>query len=431
MNINPYTDTARQILVPASRAGAREKRILSRAEEFFYRAFMVSQNIQTDLGLPGANFFIALGLGKSGNVNSTNYDTAYGGALLWFKRGPVTVTTPAIKDNRYFSFILMDVNINQIHIVSKRTDPAAKAGGDFTVSNKAEDNPTYLMPSEICVLLCRVYGNVYDATDKDYVNDLIKLFKVNGNTVLHTIIPGPIGLVVTKSEDIPVDPRQFMSLVDEAIKFEPTKANKQLADYIQEVDAYAYGQSPFIYAQVQSAFTLAQSSINTWIVMPPTQWNLTSADDLPFPDNPAKSAAVIQRLSKYVNLKVEAQYSYNGRSTLGTRYNGDGDGYFMDLPDLPTTDGFWSITPYQEDGFIPDKAPGRYTVGTASNPVKIAALADRRILCFSKTKPTVPAAFPDSNWCQLPPGTVYFLARVYYPTGDVFHFPPMHMRPWA
>ena len=395
--------------------------ILNYGESFFYRAFLVSQNIQTDLGLPGANFFIALGMGQSGNVNSTNFDTAYGGSLLYFNNGPLTVTVPAMDvPTRYFSYIILDVNINTVHVISKRTTPGLAAGGTFTVSNNSAHSPDYLVPSELCVLIGRIYGNYYDLVDRGVANTLIDGVKVN-------LVPdlGPIGVVTTKSEDIPVEPRLFMDQVSKAITFEPSFDNTQLKLFIDQ--AHALGATnPYLYAQLQSTFTLAQSTIESWLTMPPIQWNLFSADDEIVAD-PDLSAAILQRRAKYVNIAAEAQYQYNARGLLGTRYNGDGDGYWMDITAIPPNDGFWSITPYQENGFIPTNVPERYNIGTSSSPVPLALFGNRVIVVFSATQP---AGIPDTNWCVLPSGVVYFLSRVYYPTsatpfvfGDIMHMP--------
>jgi hypothetical protein len=102
---------------------------------------------------------------------------------------------------------------------------------------------------------------------------------------------------------------------------------------------------------------------------------------------------------------------------------------------LPPVDGdrggFWSLTMYDQDYFMPAKSPnGRHNIGTVNLAANELAFADdgSLILHLSHEPPTDAAA--QANWLPAPDGQFALIVRAYVPTepllDDTFQLPNVH-----
>jgi hypothetical protein len=79
----------------------------------------------------------------------------------------------------------------------------------------------------------------------------------------------------------------------------------------------------------------------------------------------------------------------------------------------PPANGFWSITAYNQQGFLVANSIGRYSVGSQSG---LVANADGSVDLLLQT--AQPAA-QLSNWLPVPPGSFNLTLRVYWPDQSV------------
>jgi hypothetical protein len=168
------------------------------------------------------------------------------------------------------------------------------------------------------------------------------------------------------------------------------------------------------YNVIGSAFSQSQAVIETKINTPTIGWLPISASVVG-----ALNFATVQWQGLYANDAIEAIYYFNSFDQNQNVYNGINN-YIIVFANLPEVNGFWSITCYNSAGYIVENPYNKYTVGTASNPVKNSSLG--YVIYLQYDEPSSDT-FPNNNWLPIPQESCYFILRAYLPI-DQSYIPP-------
>jgi hypothetical protein len=111
----------------------------------------------------------------------------------------------------------------------------------------------------------------------------------------------------------------------------------------------------------------------------------------------------------------EAAYQTSYVDSRGRRLDGKRS-YRLRFPAAaePPADAFWSLTVYDDDGFLVDNAQKRYAVGTSHPPLNRRKDGSIDVV-FSATEP----ADPGVNWLPVPPARFRVYLRAYAPRPEV------------
>jgi hypothetical protein len=115
----------------------------------------------------------------------------------------------------------------------------------------------------------------------------------------------------------------------------------------------------------------------------------------------------------FVNTPSETKYFYQDLDMTGGRLNG-ANSYTVTFPkgQLPPVRGFWSLTLYNRHHFFEPNEIKRYSVGTKSRSLKIAA--DGSLTIYVQATP--PPGDQRENWLPAPKGEDFSLyVRAYWP----------------
>jgi hypothetical protein len=112
------------------------------------------------------------------------------------------------------------------------------------------------------------------------------------------------------------------------------------------------------------------------------------------------------------DLAEDAVYADALVDIYGNALNGTNNYVMHFAPDqIPPVSGFWSLTVYDQDGFLVANAINRYSVGSATG---LVANADGSIDILLRN--TAPATL-QTNWLPTPAGPFNLTLRFYWP-GD-------------
>jgi hypothetical protein len=109
------------------------------------------------------------------------------------------------------------------------------------------------------------------------------------------------------------------------------------------------------------------------------------------------------------NLPQDAIYPQTAVDASGAPLNGD-HRYAIHFPagGTPPVNAFWSLTAYDEDGYLPQNALGRYSVGSQTG---VKANADGSLDIVIQHAPPQDTA----NWLPIPAGPFSLTLRLYWP----------------
>jgi DNA sulfur modification protein DndE len=130
--------------------------------------------------------------------------------------------------------------------------------------------------------------------------------------------------------------------------------------------------------------------------------------------------AVVAQVGFGANKNEYATYQNTMRDANRMRLNGQNTYTFtMNADDLPPVDAFWSMTVYQDNGFLAvnEMAAGlgieRYAVGTNTGLVE----DDGKVTVTLSHLP--PQGIPLSNWLPVPAGDFQLTLRFYDPRDEI------------
>ncbi|WP_197371843.1 DUF1214 domain-containing protein, partial [Streptomyces clavuligerus] len=157
--------------------------------------------------------------------------------------------------------------------------------------------------------------------------------------------------------------------------------------------------------------TTGQNTIATWTQPPTTNgWNLTTTDIGTYGTDYGQRA-YIALTALGANLPNDALYP-------STAASADAGPHTLAFPadQLPPVNAFWSLTAYDEQGFLITNTPGVYSIGHRTpTPVPNADGSLTLHIQYEKPADSVPTA----NWLPInSTGTFTLMLRLYAPQAD-------------
>lgn len=363
-------------------------------------------------------------------------DVLYTLAWLDLAGGPIILHVPAMR-GRYYLIPLYDAYSNQFASIGSRT--TGESAGDFAIigpgwqgalpaglrSVQAPTNSVWL----IARTLVRRSGDLAAAVAAANGYQLVPLaayahFAATGRYTPPGIVavtpPDPdfVGRPVTASPGF-AKPDFFTLLRETAAHNPPPAAERAAASRFVE-DGFAR-KSELTQAIVAAANAAMLQELRTQRSRQ-NGWSL----DLKTGDYGTNYLlrAAIARFGLGANSAADAVYPSTSEDAQGRPLQG-GRRYVLHFPPggLPPVKGFWSLTVYDQDGFLVANPLDRYCVGSetglASNPDGSTDIL---------LQGTAPAG-RQANWLPTPPGAFSLTLRLYWPDASVldgrYRIPPV------
>jgi hypothetical protein len=118
------------------------------------------------------------------------------------------------------------------------------------------------------------------------------------------------------------------------------------------------------------------------------------------------------RSNMFDNRPNETQYFYTDYDTARKQQLNSAKSYKVTFPkgELPSVNGFWSLTIYNKDHFFSENALNRYSLGTKNADLKFND--DGSLTLYVSKNP--PKGAPKSNWLPAPDGDFSLYIRAYW-----------------
>jgi hypothetical protein len=128
--------------------------------------------------------------------------------------------------------------------------------------------------------------------------------------------------------------------------------------------------------------------------------------------------AAVARDQIFVTVPEEAIYPVGRTDSEGRPLEGDSSYRIRFAADaLPPASAFWSMTMYDDDGWLVDNPLGRYAVGDRTQDLVTGA--DGAVEVLLSRRPAAPGE--PGNWLPAPAGRFYVMLRLYLPGEAALH----------
>lgn len=352
-----------------------------------------------------------------------NLDTLYAVAWLDLSTGPVTLTVPDMGE-RYFVYQVMDAWTNVAAAPGTRTTGSGPDVFHIVQTGTpapAEPGAVIEVPTRMAWIIGRIVATA-TAQDLDRVRALQDGFELSGPAPSGADIgpPGqlrPAGTVATLStgaffsrldslmDDNPAPARDAPMLATlTSLGIGPQAGSEPMSDRFGWLARWAIGKGVEA-ARIRLAGAIEQQSHG------PANWRMTVEGMGDYGTDYALRAGVAL-VGLGANWPEDAVYPNTAIDSRGAPLNG-AHAYRIHFEpgSLPPVRAFWSITLYDEEGFLPEIAGGRH------------AITDRDGLVYEPDgalvlviAPQKPEGVPESNWLPAPDEDPFALtARLYWP----------------
>jgi hypothetical protein len=366
-----------------------------------------------------------------------NADTLYSLAWLDLARGPMILHVPDTA-GRYYLIPLYDAYSNEFASIGSRT--TGDGEGDFAIVGPLWHGalPPDLAgvihaPTNTVWLIGRtLVRGVADLAAARAVTDQYQLvplaafpqFQATGNytppTNVPVTAPNPdfVAQPITNAVGFSM-PEFFNLLLDTSLRNPPPLPQfRQAAQLVRDGFVHRSELTPAVAAQAGSAFLeellATRSQQNGWSI------DLASGD---YGTDYLKRAA-IARFGLGANIAADAVYPSATSDAAGNALIGT-TSYTIHFAagQTPPVRGFWSLTVYDQSGFLVPNPINRYSVGSETG---LAANPDGSIDILLQN--AAPAAL-QSNWLPTPAGAFNLTLRFYWPEQPIldgtFVIPPV------
>lgn len=402
-------------------------------ESLRVRSTMTSVGCATDEGNAPVNTF-SNARGFSGPENRTviapNVDTLYSIAHLDLGAGPVILSHPEM-GSRYFVFQLVDPYTNVVGYVGSRTTGSSAGRFAITWSGAPGTPPPGTTPITVAHRRIWVIGRTLasDAADQLAARALMQQF---------TLVAPPGTTPPARECDLPMpQPTQaprltglaFLDGLSAALEENPPPARD--AAFLARLAPIGVGpgrrtSSAGLSRPARAALARAVTStdramtsltdlVQTGRALTQRGWTTTPANLGDYGTDYITRAGVAQ-IGLGANTPEEAIYRVALFDSRGSRLDGRRSYRLRFAPGQePPADAFWSITAYDDDGFLVDAPEGRYAVGDSHPPLLRRPDGSVEIV-FSRTRPADPLV----NWLPVPPARFRPYLRIYAPRTAAF-----------
>ena len=354
-----------------------------------------------------------------------NADTIYTTAWLDLREQPMVLSLPAVPD-RYYVIPLYDAYTNQFYSFGPRT--TGSAAGDYLIAGPGWSGT---VPQGITAVVRAPTPTLW-VIGRTLVRGPDDLPDAVAVTTQYRLIPlDQYGTSYTPPSNVPVQPPdpdfvaspvtnapgfqspEFFGVMQPFILANPPPANQRpLVASFRPVFEHPDALTPRIVQLALAAMSVAIEASTTKV----NGWSYSLALGS-YGENYLLRAAVA-RYGLGANGKDDAVYASCSTDAAGNALDGSTD-YTIRFPagQLPPVSGFWSITVYDQDGFLVANPINRYAVGSETG---LVADADGSLtIQLRNTAP--PPQSPQANWLPVPAGPFSLTLRMYWPQGPVLN----------
>lgn len=362
-------------------------------------------------------------------VVSPNNDTFYSYAVCDLRHEPVVINVPRI-ENRYFCLQLCDIFTNCPDYIS--TLATGEGPGNYLLarSDWEGDPPAGIdkvikIPSTIALILGRT--QVFGPDDQDEAALIARGYKATPLSEFAGTTP-PSGDPLTWSYGF-YDAKNgtvegFFQLFNDMVAYQLLNAeDKALMEKFKSIGLEAgkpFDISQFdadVWAAIQAGAGEAKQEIeeqtlligkeaNTWHYAPANSGNWGT-------DYMTRAAAAWKYI--YVNTPEEAVYLTVDTDSQGEPLNG-ANNYRITFAkeQIPQVKFFWSLTLYNDKGFLAENPIGRYNIKGGDDTLKYGEDGSLTL----SIQHGEPEASPTTNWLPAPEGSFYMILRMYGPAEE-------------
>ena len=362
------------------------------------------------------------------DVTAPNADTLYTTAWIDLGAEPWVLSIPDMK-GRYFLFPMLDGWTNVFQVPGTRTTGTGAQTYAITGPGWAGNLPDgvteYKSPTAMVWLLGRIYC---DGTPEDYaavhaLQDQCQLVPLSAYGKGYTPTPGKVDPAIDMKKAVrdqvnALDAKAYFTLLAELMKTNPPSAEDApaLANFARiglvpgmDFDAGKL-DADFAVRIPEVAFDriMLQFKINE-AVKHINGWNFTTKTGLYGTDYLMR--ALVTAIGLGANRPEDAVYPTSLKDAKGGAYDG-ANRYVMRFPkgELPPTQGFWSLTMYDESYFFVANPLNRYSISARQ---QLKANADGSVdLLIQHASPGVEN---EANWLPAPAGKFVLMLRMYWP----------------
>ena len=354
-----------------------------------------------------------------------NADTIYTTAWLDLREQPMVLSLPAVPD-RYYVIPLYDAYTNQFYSFGPRT--TGSAAGDYLIAGPSWSGS---VPQGITAVVRAPTPTVW-VIGRTLVRGPDDLSNAVAVTTQYQLIPqDQYGTSYTPPSNVPVQPPdpdfvaspvtsapgfqspEFFGVMQPFILANPPPANQQpLVASFRPVFEHPDALTPRIVQLALAAMSVAIEASTTKV----NGWSYSLALGS-YGENYLLRAAVA-RYGLGANGKDDAVYASCSTDAAGNALDGSTN-YTIRFPagQLPPVSGFWSVTVYDQDGFLVANPINRYAVGSETG---LVADADGSLtIQLRNTAP--PPQSPQANWLPVPAGPFSLTLRMYWPQDPVLN----------
>ena len=362
------------------------------------------------------------------DVTAPNADTLYTTAWLDLGAGPWVLSIPDMQD-RYFLFPMLDGWTEVFQVPGSRTTGTGAQTYAITGpgwSGTLPDGVTeYKSPTDMVWILGRIYctGTPEDYAAVHALQDQCQLVPLSAWGKNYTPPPGKVDPAIDMKKAVRdqvngLDAKAYFTLLAELMKTNPPSAEdapalasfariglvpgqdfdagKLDADFARRIPEVAFDR-----IMLQFKVSDAVKHINGWNILLET--GLYGTDYL--------VRALITAIGLGANRPQDAIYPTSLKDAKGDAYDG-AQRYVMSFPkgELPPTQGFWSLTMYDENYFFVANRLNRYSISPRQN---LKANADGSVDLLIQHES--PGADKEANWLPAPAGKFVLMLRMYWP----------------
>jgi hypothetical protein len=367
--------------------------------------------------------------GFSGPENRTivapNVDTLYSIAHLDLGDGPVVLGHPDM-GSRYFVFQLLDPYTNTVAYVGSRTTGSKAGRFAITWTGAPGAAPEGTTPITVEHRRIWIIGRTLagDRADQLAANGLMRQYRLTP--------PGGVPAVADCDDPNfkPAAARRpaglaFLDGLSAAMEDNPPPARD--AAFLRRLAPIGVGPGRRVVQarlnplsrtaldravrQVDRAMPSLADAVQIGRAVRGRGWTTTPANIGDYGTDYLIRAGVAQ-IGLGANTPEEALYRTALFDSRGRALDGRRSSYRLRFRpgQEPPNDAFWSLTVYDDDGFLVDAPEGRYAVGSSRPP--LARRADGSVeIVFSRTRP----ADPQANWLPVPAQRFRAYLRIYAP----------------
>jgi hypothetical protein len=367
------------------------------------------------------------------SVTAPNADTLYTLTWLDVSKEPWVLSIPDMKD-RYFLFPMLDMWTNVFQDPGKRTTGTKAQKYAITGPGWSGALPAgvteYKSPTGIVWVLGRIYctGTPADYQAVHALQD--KVTAVPLSAYGKTYVPPPattdaaLDMKEPRGQVNALDGVAYFKLFAELLKTNPPAAEdapmlEKLAKIgiVPGQDFDASKLDPAVVKGLDAAPKPAQDKIQAWLKEAIVAGDSKVQNGWMFFKKVGvygtsyRQRAMITWYGLGANRPEDAVYPISEGPDLVKKYNGANQ-YVVHFNkgEMPPTNGFWSLTMYDENYFFVPNAMNRYTISARD---RLKANADGSVDIY--VQHDSPGKDKESNWLPAPSGTFEVMMRIYWP----------------